>query len=58
MSRTTIPAEVIENAVYLACRAPSYHNSQPWRWSSRPDICISSSMPTGWSRPIEEAARP
>ncbi|MGW0161362.1 Acg family FMN-binding oxidoreductase [Mycobacterium sp. NPDC003323] len=25
-----IPA--IEHAVRLACRAPSYHNSQPWRW--------------------------
>lgn len=22
----------IEDAVHLACRAPSYHNSQPWRW--------------------------
>src|SRR5271170_7672225 len=24
--------EVIEHAVFLACRAPSVHNSQPWRW--------------------------
>lgn len=24
--------EVITNAVRLACRAPSKHNSQPWRW--------------------------
>ncbi len=24
--------EVIRNAVTLACRAPSLHNSQPWRW--------------------------
>lgn len=23
---------IIEDAVHLACRAPSYHNSQPWRW--------------------------
>ncbi|WP_082946737.1 NAD(P)H nitroreductase [Mycobacterium sp. ACS4054] len=23
---------VLENAVLLACRAPSVHNSQPWRW--------------------------
>ncbi len=22
----------IETAVALACRAPSLHNSQPWRW--------------------------
>ncbi len=25
-------AEVIRDAVMLACRAPSLHNSQPWRW--------------------------
>jgi hypothetical protein len=25
-------AEIIEDAVSLACRAPSLHNSQPWRW--------------------------
>ncbi len=24
--------EVIKDAVRLACRAPSLHNSQPWRW--------------------------
>ena len=23
---------VIQDAVRLACRAPSLHNSQPWRW--------------------------
>jgi hypothetical protein len=29
----TIPDPgVIRNAVMLACRAPSLHNSQPWRW--------------------------
>lgn len=27
-----IPAKVIEDAVCLAGRAPSYHNTQPWRW--------------------------
>jgi nitroreductase len=25
-------SEVIRDAVMLACRAPSVHNSQPWRW--------------------------
>ncbi|MGE2719279.1 Acg family FMN-binding oxidoreductase [Mycolicibacterium celeriflavum] len=29
---TTIDIGVIVNAVELACRAPSLHNSQPWRW--------------------------
>jgi hypothetical protein len=29
---TTLDTEVIKKAVLLACRAPSVHNSQPWRW--------------------------
>lgn len=29
---TTVDIEVVVNAVELACRAPSLHNSQPWRW--------------------------
>ncbi len=32
MPDTMVPAEVIKDAVTLACRAPSLHNSQPWRW--------------------------
>ena len=28
----TIGAEELASAVELACRAPSLHNSQPWRW--------------------------
>jgi hypothetical protein len=27
-----VDSEVIKDAVRLACRAPSLHNSQPWRW--------------------------
>jgi nitroreductase len=27
-----VESEVIRKAVTLACRAPSLHNSQPWRW--------------------------
>ncbi|ARG55586.1 NAD(P)H nitroreductase [Mycobacterium kansasii] len=27
-----VDIEVLANAVLLACRAPSVHNSQPWRW--------------------------
>jgi hypothetical protein len=34
---TTIPADVLTNAVELACRAPSYHNSQPWLWDADRD---------------------
>jgi nitroreductase len=32
MTRTTADTEVISKAIHLACRAPSLHNSQPWRW--------------------------
>jgi hypothetical protein len=31
MRGTLVNAEVIEDVVRLACRAPSLHNSQPWR---------------------------
>ena len=27
-----VDADVVSRAVHLACRAPSLHNSQPWRW--------------------------
>jgi hypothetical protein len=32
MPATMVNAEVIRDAVRLACRAPSLHNSQPWHW--------------------------
>jgi hypothetical protein len=32
MPAVTPKAEIIKAAVTLACRAPSLHNSQPWRW--------------------------
>ena len=32
MSMTNVATDVLRRAVALACRAPSYHNSQPWRW--------------------------
>jgi hypothetical protein len=28
----TLDAQVLQKAVLVACRAPSIHNSQPWRW--------------------------
>ena len=33
MTQTTLDIELITTAVELACRAPSLHNSQPWRLS-------------------------
>lgn len=32
MPATLVETEVVKNAVRLACRAPSLHNSQPWQW--------------------------
>lgn len=33
MPATRVPSDVVVlNALQLACRAPSLHNSQPWRW--------------------------
>jgi nitroreductase len=33
-TKSMIDIEVITRAVELACRAPSIHNSQPWRWTA------------------------
>lgn len=32
MPNTIVDTEIIKRGVQLACRAPSLHNSQPWRW--------------------------
>ncbi len=32
MPATQVRSEVIVDALQVACRAPSLHNSQPWRW--------------------------
>jgi nitroreductase len=32
MTRATANNEIVAKAIRLACRAPSLHNSQPWRW--------------------------
>lgn len=34
MPDTMVDAEVLKGVVALACRAPSLHNSQPWRWTA------------------------
>lgn len=34
MLNVAVQSEVLAEAVRLACRAPSLHNSQPWRWES------------------------
>ena len=37
MTGTLIDDRVLQDAVTLACHAPSLHNSQPWRWVSDGD---------------------
>lgn len=37
MPKTVVPSSVIADAVHIACRAPSYHNSQPWRFVGEGD---------------------
>ena len=32
MMKTAVALGEIEDAVHSACRAPSFHNSQPWKW--------------------------
>jgi nitroreductase len=34
MPDTMVDTEVLKDAVQLACRAPSLHNSQPWQWTA------------------------
>lgn len=34
VTETMVRDRVLKDAVTLACRAPSLHNSQPWRWVS------------------------
>jgi len=36
MPKTAVPGRVLARAVEVACRAPSLHNSQPWRWVATP----------------------
>jgi hypothetical protein len=34
----TVDKQVLQRAVLLACRAPSVHNSQPWRWVAQGEV--------------------
>lgn len=37
-SVSSVELEVVKQAVRLACRAPSVHNTQPWRWLVEDDV--------------------
>ncbi|MEB3980035.1 NAD(P)H nitroreductase [Mycobacterium sp. 663a-19] len=58
MLDTSVETTVIENAVRLACRAPSLHNTQPWRWvaeAGRLDLFLDSSRVLRADRSMREA---
>jgi nitroreductase len=46
MTQAVIDTDAIKDAVFLACRAPSLHNSQPWRWVVEGDVFHLHSDPT------------
>ncbi|ORW17496.1 NAD(P)H nitroreductase [Mycolicibacter nonchromogenicus] len=58
MVDTTVDHEVLTEAVRLACRAPSLHNSQPWRWvadGSRLDLYLDPTRAVHGDRSAREA---
>ncbi|MBV8928974.1 MAG: NAD(P)H nitroreductase [Mycobacteriaceae bacterium] len=48
---------MIERAVYLACRAPSLHNSQPWRWVAEGAVVDLFCDPTRIGRSTDHTGR-
>lgn len=58
MLDTMVETKVIENAVRLACRAPSLYNTQPWRWvadSAGLDLFLDVSRVVQTDRSMREA---
>ena len=51
MPDTMVDAEVLKDAVHLACRAPSLHNSQPWQWVADSVGLTCASIAAGFSTP-------
>ncbi|AGC61059.1 hypothetical protein MULP_01039 [Mycobacterium liflandii 128FXT] len=53
-----VETKVIDNAVRLACRAPSLHNTQPWQWvagSDRVDLFLDPGRVVCTDRSMREA---
>lgn len=42
MAQDVLARSVVIKAVQAACRAPSIHNSQPWRWVLDGDLQLQS----------------
>ena len=57
MPKAVVNAEVLEQALDLACRAPSLHNSQPWRWVVEGAVLHLFSDPTRIGRSTDSTGR-
>jgi nitroreductase len=57
MTQAVLDIDVIKRAVYLACRAPSLHNSQPWRWVAEGNVLHLFSDPTRIGRSTDSTGR-
>ena len=57
MTEAVVDADVVKQAVYLACRAPSLHNSQPWRWVAQGGVLHLFSDPTRIGRSTDSTGR-
>jgi nitroreductase len=57
MTDAPIPTATLERAVELACRAPSLHNSQPWRWTAEEQVLHLMADPSRIGRHTDSTGR-
>jgi nitroreductase len=57
VTRTKVGTLVVANSVELACRAPSLHNSQPWRWVASGTVVDLFADPTRVVRSTDSSGR-
>jgi hypothetical protein len=57
VAQTMVDADVIKGAVELAVRAPSLHNSQPWRWVADGGVLELFADPTRIGRSTDSTGR-
>ncbi|MCH9761641.1 MAG: NAD(P)H nitroreductase [Actinomycetia bacterium] len=57
MPATQVQSEVVIAALQLACRAPSLHNSQPWRWVATDRFVQLFADPTRLARSTDPTGR-
>ena len=57
MPQTVLDIGVVKKALLLACRAPSVHNSQPWRWVLEDAVLRLFVDRTRWVRRADRSGR-